>query len=521
VEDGQTVTLLQNCTETPLTAPAKTFTLNLGTYTMSGTLAMVDNSNITLTYGTGGSFTSAVTGGGTLVTTALPTGAFLTSLQADTWTGTVWLKNITWTPFDFETLGNLGSKVKLTGVTGYAINASKTCNTELVLEDDGDTKALTINNGWSAGEYAYTIAKLSGTGTWQGIANIAQNYVVTDGTAFSGNINLSNGTIIIFGTNYIKTEYQKGGFVYVESGKTVAVASGKTWTAAGGFVVSGTLNNNGTLTGSLTLNGGMFRACDTVEMQNAIVISSASTISAAATKTLTISGAVSGTAALTIGTAEDTGTVVMPTYEGPVTVKTGVTYKIKLTQQQMIDGYTASNVTFESGSGTITFVRPDGSTIQGVEGGKVFKPELPTGLLRYGYAFNSNTTKEADASTTLGFNGTQTYEDGVSDKALKLTSGQNYGTGFGFGGGDFTIVAIIKAPTDDNRCIFGLGGQAGTAGMLGMARTTGNNIKLFTKNGTELMTVEVPDAKTQYHSYAIRYDNTAHQVALSVDGGAG
>jgi len=277
-------------------------------------------------------------------------------------------------------------------------------------------------------------------------------------------------------------------------------------------------------TATLNLNGGKIQAFEDSTVANAITVNSASTISAAAGKTMTVTGAVSGTAALTIGTAEDTGTVVMPTYEGPVTVKAGVTYKIQLTQQQMIDGYTA-NVTFESGSGAVTFIKADGTEVAGTgAGGNVFKPEIPTGLFKYGYAFNGDVAAETGTSASLSFN-TQglggLYEAGVNDpeKAMTFKNGKNYGNGFGFGGGDFTVVAVVKAPTTEKTCIFGLGG-GNVTGLLGMRRATGNNIAVFTGSKTDLITVEVPDATTKYHTYVIRYNNTTHKLALSVDGGA-
>jgi len=190
-----------------------------------------------------------VTGAGTIVYPGTLPGNEKSSYQAAAWTGTVWLKNISWAPFDFETLGNTGSKVMLTGVSGYATNSAKTCNTEIVLADEGETKALTITDGYSGGSYAYTIAKLSGSGTWKSATVAAQNYVVTDWSAFTGSFDLTTGTVIVFGTTYVVTGKGSGGVVHIESGKTATIASGATWASSGaGLVVNGTLTNNGTIT---------------------------------------------------------------------------------------------------------------------------------------------------------------------------------------------------------------------------------------------------------------------------------
>lgn len=166
----------------------------------------------------------------------------------------------------------------------------------------------------------------------------------------------------------------------------------------------------------------------------------------------------------------------------------------------------------------VSFVNvPDGVAVVKTDAG--YEMKSATEFLRYGYAFEDNVTAEPGAAATLSIGGNHAYTDGVRTRALQFTSGQNHGTDFGFGGGDFTIFAVIKAPTETGKCIFALGGQQGTDGLLGLRTAGANSVAVFTKGSTDLMTVSVEDSATMYHYYALKYDSTAHTIALSVDGG--
>ncbi len=227
----------------------------------------------------------------------------------------------------------------------------------------------------------------------------------------------------------------------------------------------------------------------------------------------------SGTGAIT-ATAIDfaylTGKIVVPA--------TGLTLNGAASGVMIVDPSAVSaGTTFLKGTAiaaaNVSFVNvPDGVAVVKTDAG--YEMKSATEFLRYGYAFEDNVTKEEAASESIDITNVSTYEAGVRTKALAFRTSKNHGTGFGFGGGDFTIFAVIKAPTDANKCIFSLGGQKGTTGMIGLRTTGANSVAVFTKDGTDLITAAVEDSATMFHYYALKYDSVANTIALSVDGGA-
>ena len=186
------------------------------------------------------------------------------------WAGTLWIKNVAIAGLVPAYVANARSTVRLTGVTGYFNNnGTNTFSSDgtLDLQDDGDTKAFSVNNGWSQSGIT-VFAKLSGSGTLtQSNSQIFQRYVFKDVSAFTGTIDIPAGTDdlgvgnnrplrVIIGNSETIPDTEKGS-ITVPSGATATVA-GATWKAAGGIQVNGTL----TVAGDMTMRSALTVASD-------------------------------------------------------------------------------------------------------------------------------------------------------------------------------------------------------------------------------------------------------------------
>ena len=208
--------------------------------------------------GSASQLAGTVRGNGTLVYDGFQPAASATFADAQ-WTGTVWIKNIgsngesakVGTCLGTTTgsanaanaasdWGNSGSFVKFTNVRGYFSYA--TFPWTLVLEDDGGNYAWYNNNGWTA--RAVTFAGLAGDGTFYDVnfSDCRQPIAFTDASAFTGAIVATGKRIGLGGAPTISDDAAYAGTIDVLSGKSATVAAGKTWTAAYGIVVNGTLN---------------------------------------------------------------------------------------------------------------------------------------------------------------------------------------------------------------------------------------------------------------------------------------
>ena len=118
------------------------------------------------------------------------------------WTGTVKVTNATGlTNFDLDTLGSERSTVELTGVAGHLLStkvADESYNTNLKLVDDGDTKALTLTNGWSAGTNIFA-GSVSGSGSFVTASGVPSGMSIK----FTGNLGDWSGAFV--GNNGGKT----------------------------------------------------------------------------------------------------------------------------------------------------------------------------------------------------------------------------------------------------------------------------------------------------------------------------
>ena len=165
--------------------------------------------------------------------------------DAENWSGTVWVKNISTSSNDrkdwnLALYGNANSTLRFTDVNLYFPNNTTTAFPGTV-ELDG--AGMNVCDGY--GGSIATIARLTGSGTLSttdGSAN-GNGLTINDASAFTGTITLTKYKVII-GT---ATGTSASGVLQIESGKSITVAGA---TAPGGFVVNGTLVANGTLASS-------------------------------------------------------------------------------------------------------------------------------------------------------------------------------------------------------------------------------------------------------------------------------
>ena len=178
-----------------------------------------------------------VTGAGTLVCDgALPT-AYQSSFQVDTWTGTLYLKGFNWQNFGFGAYGHAGSKIKVTGITGFGPNSiGDGVNPELILEDiaateqDPAVKALLVNNGYSNKDYFFRKVTGSGTFGWDPSVTTGpgsgQTYIFKDTSDFDGVFDAGAFLKIVVGNTTAGTD--KGSITFADG---LTVKAGLGWTA--------------------------------------------------------------------------------------------------------------------------------------------------------------------------------------------------------------------------------------------------------------------------------------------------
>ena len=185
------------------------------------------------------------TGAGTVVFDGVKPTAGKGWTDSSAWAGTVWVKNIpvdsksAWTLADY---GNAKSTLRFTDVNLYFATGTTAFPGTVDLDGTG----MNVCDGF--GGSITTIARLTGSGTLStgGGSSNGNGLTINDASAFTGAITLTKFKVII-GTS---TGTSASGVLQIDAGAVATVASGTTWTAPGGFVVNGTLNDNGTLTSS-------------------------------------------------------------------------------------------------------------------------------------------------------------------------------------------------------------------------------------------------------------------------------
>ena len=189
-------------------------------------------------------------------------GDSFTSTTVPTWvtdssrfTGTIWIKNTEIKGLDPNVFGNASSTLKLSGVSGYfkdSGNAALTCLPAIELANDSYSYGFYVNNGYSReGKDAASssvpninriivINNLKGDGElWTGGSADTVLMNVRNWSNFSGKIQLVN-KIVVFG-EYVPPydEFNTVGAIYIGSGVTVSIPTGKQWRADGGIYVHG------------------------------------------------------------------------------------------------------------------------------------------------------------------------------------------------------------------------------------------------------------------------------------------
>ena len=231
------------------TASSATLTLS-GAKLTAGYVFLYDP--VTVVAGAADQLVGTLQGNGTVTYTTVPSDATFTN---NGWAGVLWLQNCSCNGTDVSGLASENSVLRLTGVSAY-FAAAKTCKGALELQDDGDTPALTLTDGWST--YNPTVfGKLLGTGTLTASKNtVSQRYVFKDASEFNGSIDMSGKIFrIILGDG--ETLNPSDGTITIAEGANVTVASGKTWSANSSIVNNGTATVNGTLSGTVTNTGTM------------------------------------------------------------------------------------------------------------------------------------------------------------------------------------------------------------------------------------------------------------------------
>ncbi|MBE6382094.1 MAG: hypothetical protein E7049_03650 [Lentisphaerae bacterium] len=259
--------VLANDTTLNVTANA-----NFGNLTVSGpyTLTLAGSSAITATSlniaagttvqlasGTtladGRIVTTSVTGAGVIGYTGVNPDSSVGYDNSAAWTGTVWIQGLTgladWTTASY---GNASSTLRLSGVQAYF--AKGTTNTvAFELEDGSYGYGLDLNNGYGNGAAYNTIMTLKGGGTFK-TTSAGKNEVVriVDYSGFTGTFNLTQKIVVLGDSDgsvsedyrsrqNSSTTYPGVGTVVIPEGKTLSIASDKTWSLSTGFAGAGTL----------------------------------------------------------------------------------------------------------------------------------------------------------------------------------------------------------------------------------------------------------------------------------------
>ncbi len=146
-----------------------------------------------------GDFLGALAGTGVLKVSAVPSASLLAKVRGAKWRGTLFCENVALPGgVELASWGHAGSRLKFTGCSGW-IGAS-TVAAEVVLEDAGETKALTISDASSGAQWFYGFRKISGTGTLKLGASGTQDYRpvrIEDVGGFSGVIETTRQGVIV------------------------------------------------------------------------------------------------------------------------------------------------------------------------------------------------------------------------------------------------------------------------------------------------------------------------------------
>lgn len=223
---------------------------------------------------------TTITGSGTVVypDNAVPSGDKGFAAQGS-WTGTVWLKNITTDAnkpgrdFDPNAYGNLASTVRLTGIVCWLKNTADT-RPEIELVDGESSSALNICNGYDTGNYYFRVLKGSGKLEGSGVTNgqgSKQKIVINSFCNFTGNIDAGKRTVVLSSATSSPPSgdedevVNRRGIIYVDNGFSVTIPSASVWTTGpdGALVVVNggevSFSNNASITNRIRGAGTVIR----------------------------------------------------------------------------------------------------------------------------------------------------------------------------------------------------------------------------------------------------------------------
>ncbi len=493
--------------------------------TYAGGTDIAANATLTIT-NAGALGSSVITGAGTLKFSGLvPTNlsglttgtAASDETPASGWTGTFYMMNrASAGQFPVNDWGNANSTVCLEGCSGYlAPSTGVTIVPNIRLEGYGWRSQNGDQNG---GQFIFTGA-LSGSGKLEVAGNPeAGNFYKFTGnvSGFTGYVNVEGNHRIVFGD----AESQGNGKITIAT--DVTIASGKTWTAVNGIVIT----ENVTLT-----------------ISEAIALPTDKAVSGAGT--LVINGTVdlSGiTGALTCAlTAADGATVTVTEAQlaafAKVTIPETATLKVKTNytiDEQLTGG--RKEYTVGEGStiaGNVVWEGLTGTTNTSLDGTKLNlsfdpNPTLTGNAWWWDYEFNGNATSIGSDTTTMSTddNSYKAYTDDGQELYLQRTPYR----GASFASQDaFTAVMYCQPGAYNNTALIGFGSTSAT-GKTSVALATGNDaadgemqILLFRPavgSGFEKIQLAdkltVPNATEKMHLYAFTFDAQADKTVISV-----
>jgi len=269
---SQDTTLTIDAATTLGTVTLRTSSESPVTLTLEGSAKLTATSlnlpaNITLVYNSNRLGIGKITGEGVVLCDGFKPSAYIGWSDDAEWHGTVWIKNISggtsgnkgpaW-DFNPDSFGNSNSVVRLTGVAGHFPQAQIVIKPAIELVDESDVVALHVNNGYSysastqaATAYVYAkINRLIGAGTIK-TSNSGDNVVINviDAKDFCGNVNVENKGLYFGEGVPAQTEEKPDvkGTIVINDGCEVVIASNRTWSAANGITVDGTLVAHGSI----------------------------------------------------------------------------------------------------------------------------------------------------------------------------------------------------------------------------------------------------------------------------------
>ncbi len=224
---------------------------------------------------------------------ALPASAIQSFMQNANWTGTVVVPLTTGAAHFLNYYGNSGSTVAISSMTaGWFGNAAVESKVEILGAVTNTAFSSSFANTWASAIGSGSLAFTSDATT------SSQVFWIKDVSEYAGDLATTNTVPLQLGGSSKLTAQYGDGAIEICTNMTATIAAGKTWTAANGITVNGSLGGSGTVSGALTFNSG-------------------STLVASSTP-LTATGSVSGTASIDLsGVTPATGLQILKTSSKP------------------------------------------------------------------------------------------------------------------------------------------------------------------------------------------------------------